>query len=133
MDAVEQAISMIDKKMASEIKNLKQPAVMIKEVLEYAARFLDGEGAQWNVVQAKLYDYVRRGTGTRDLVSEEQLETLRQFGRSELSPDKVKAKSFATSHLATYLLAMLELQEHLAAQPPHGFNTAQIDVGNGIA
>ena len=124
---------MIDKKVASEIKNLKQPAVMIKEVLEYAARFLDGEGAQWNVVQAKLYDYVRRGTGTRDMVSEEQLETLRQFGRSELSPEKVKAKSSATAHLATYLLAMLELQEHLAAQPPHGFNTAPIDAGNGIA
>ena len=41
MDIVEQAVAGIDKKVAGEIKNLKNPASVIKEVFEYAAKFLD--------------------------------------------------------------------------------------------
>ena len=111
MDIVEQAVAGIDKKVAGEIKNLKNPASVIKEVFEYAAKFLDSSDtpAQIQNVQSKLYDYVRKGIGSRDAVTEEQLETLRAFGRSGLTADQVKAKSYAVANLATYLLAVLEL------------------------
>ena len=46
---------------------------MVKEVFEYAARFLDSADtlAKIQNVQSKLYDYVRKGIGSREAVSED--------------------------------------------------------------
>lgn len=81
MDQVEQAVAAISKLACSEIKNLHTPASGISLVVLSCADFIEGRKGSNNWVSAKgkLYELLRRGVGTRDRVSNDQLSILRAF------------------------------------------------------
>ena len=93
---------------------------MVIAVADFVEDKAEGEGHSWNTAKSKMFDFVRRGVGTNDRVSDRQMEILRQFTATGITVESVKAKSSAASNIVAYLLAMSELQEHL-------FNLAQPD------
>jgi len=69
--------------VATEIKNFKTPASEISDVIMSVADFVEdrkeGEGNTWNTAKSKMYEFVRRGVGIQECVTDEQMETLRKF------------------------------------------------------
>lgn len=80
----------------------------------------EGERNTWNTAKSKMYEFVRRGVGSKECVTDEQMETLRKFTQTGITAEKVKSKSSAAANLVVYLLAVHNLQEHLfiLAQTP---------------
>ena len=79
------------------------------------ADFVDGHPDlhTWNSAKTKMYDFIRRGVGLKDRVSDDRFEILRRFVATGITPEKVKSKSTAVAHFAVYLLTVYQLQEHL--------------------
>ena len=101
----------MNKAACSEIKNLRKPAVGVDMVVISVADFIDDSaGANtWVSAKGKLYEMLRRGVGTRDRVSDVQLDILRTFVKAGITVDSIKAKSRSAGHLTNYIYAMLEL------------------------
>ena len=70
LDNVLDAVKCVTKAVATEIKNLNSPPADIKAVIVTVADFIDGHtGNTWNTARAKMFDYVRRGVGTKQSVT----------------------------------------------------------------
>ena len=101
--------------MASEIKNLRNPPDEVVQVIITVADFVDGQPDlhTWNSAKAKMYDFIRRGVGLKERVSDDRFEILRRFVATGITPERVKSKSTAAAHFAIHLLTIYQLQEHL--------------------
>ena len=97
-----------------EIKNLNNPLEVVKQVIVTVANFIEGSDKHtWQTARGKMLDFVKRGVGAREQVSESQMVILRAFAATSITEEQVKAKSSAAANFASYLIAMHKLQEHL--------------------
>ena len=108
MDAVDQATQNVTKAYCTELKNFPKPPSSVEQVIVSVANFVEGrEGSTFISAKGKLFDYIRRGVGARDLVSAEAMAILRNFAESGITEEALRPKSKAAATLATYLTAML--------------------------
>ena len=72
------------------------------------ADFVDGQPDlhTWNSAKTKMYDFLRKGVGIKDRVSEDRFEILRRFVATGITPERVKSKSTAAAHFAVHLLTI---------------------------
>lgn len=71
IDNVEQATAKVNKNVCTEIKNFGNPTDSVKQVVITFANFIEGRSDHtWVTSKGKLYDFIRRGVGARDRVTD---------------------------------------------------------------
>ena len=132
-DAVDQATQQATKKDCTELKNFANPPESIIVLATHLADFVqDKSGTTWNQAKSKLFEYLNRGVGARDRVSEDQLATLRAFAQSGITSANVMPKSRAAGSLVLYMEKMLELQEHLLTLENEARALAEMEMNGGV-
>ena len=97
MDNVNE-FSLISKMTANEIKSMMNPAKNIVNVVTCVANFVEGRSDNtWKTAYRKIYELPRKGVGCREIVSEDQLATLRAFAASGITKEIIMKASISAA------------------------------------
>ena len=65
IENVEKAVGRVTKAACTELKNFNKPSDDVIKVIVAVADFIEGPGHDWNTSRAKMFDFIKRGVGSK--------------------------------------------------------------------